>query len=725
MPGWISGGENFAPGQQIYDTPPSTYLGFGNNATLSSGYSGFLPGATGDAPGSDDPQDFQQWLSAHAALLAGNTPFNYNLNGDGTPIDPNTLPGPGQTIPGMNGTAQNSTRYNIFNGIGQSLGSPQGLWNAVQGNINAPASNWWTSPQAAFGGLFSLAGGQPGTVGTPGTGASNVAFGNPNAFAGFGGSLNQIAGQQGLPYQGTGLGGNTGLTGSAFPTGSGQSGTPMSFADWAAYNAWAGVPNPTGAPITTGPTGTYNGGNVLAGGYGGIGPDGTIMMDPFGVNSSPWSGAGNFGAPNTGYNGGSGNSLGGDIGGFNPGGNNMLPPYTVTDTRNTNLDAPAKPGNLVNPGAGTIDPPGFGGFTPPGTTTTTPTQPGTLPPPANPGTIDGPGGDNGPGPTFTGGGTGTSGDRNAYLEGLAQNGAEAGLAPQQLAQYGNYSGANAAIDARNLGISLFGAGGPSTIAGQYGALTQGQQDPLLQQQNGIASQLLSQGGNLSASDLRNVQQSSRAGYAARGLDATNSSIVDEAMQTDAARRNRLIQNLGIASGVVGQNQAGQSIINANNNSLFGLAANQTNQSNAYTRSQFDPFSNYGMDLANTNYNAGQARNISANNNALALTIAGQNADAAKSAATTSTLGNIFGAWLGRCWVAREVYGVENMDWRLFRHWLETKAPMWFVRLYDLHGPAFALFLKRNPRLKYFVRLWMDTKVKLARKQIVEGLNYGI
>tara|TARA_R110000868_G_scaffold345083_1_gene606184 strand:- start:3303 stop:5183 length:1881 start_codon:yes stop_codon:yes gene_type:complete len=80
---------------------------------------------------------------------------------------------------------------------------------------------------------------------------------------------------------------------------------------------------------------------------------------------------------------------------------------------------------------------------------------------------------------------------------------------------------------------------------------------LQQQQNGLASGLLAQGGQLSPSELRNVQQSSRAGFAARGLDATNASVVDETMQTDAAQRARLMQNLGIAQGVQNQGLAEQ------------------------------------------------------------------------------------------------------------------------------------------------------------------------
>jgi hypothetical protein len=70
-----------------------------------------------------------------------------------------------------------------------------------------------------------------------------------------------------------------------------------------------------------------------------------------------------------------------------------------------------------------------------------------------------------------------------------------------------------------------------------------------------AQNLLAQGGNLSPSELRNVEQSSRGAYQARGLGGSNSSIVGEAMNTDAARRQRLVQNVGIAQGIEGMSQA--------------------------------------------------------------------------------------------------------------------------------------------------------------------------
>jgi len=69
-------------------------------------------------------------------------------------------------------------------------------------------------------------------------------------------------------------------------------------------------------------------------------------------------------------------------------------------------------------------------------------------------------------------------------------------------------------------------------------------------------------------------------------------------------------------------------------------------------------------------------------------------------------GNIYGT----CWVAREVYGVEDGRWLLFREWLLTAAPTWFRNLYISRGEKFALWLKDYPRIKSLIRVWMDSRI---------------
>jgi hypothetical protein len=64
-----------------------------------------------------------------------------------------------------------------------------------------------------------------------------------------------------------------------------------------------------------------------------------------------------------------------------------------------------------------------------------------------------------------------------------------------------------------------------------------------------------------------------------------------------------------------------------------------------------------------------------------------------------------------CWVAREVYGAENPRWLMFRHWVITDAPKWFLRLYIRHGEKFAGWISDKPSLKNAIRAFMDRKIQ--------------
>jgi hypothetical protein len=86
-------------------------------------------------------------------------------------------------------------------------------------------------------------------------------------------------------------------------------------------------------------------------------------------------------------------------------------------------------------------------------------------------------------------------------------------------------------------------------------------------------------------------------------------------------------------------------------------------------------------------------------------------------ATIGALGNIGASFVApkptppsTCWVAREVYGVENPKWVLFREWLFSKAPAWFRNLYIKHGAEFAEFISNKPKLKSLIRRWMDSRI---------------
>lgn len=63
-----------------------------------------------------------------------------------------------------------------------------------------------------------------------------------------------------------------------------------------------------------------------------------------------------------------------------------------------------------------------------------------------------------------------------------------------------------------------------------------------------------------------------------------------------------------------------------------------------------------------------------------------------------------------CWVAREVYGLYDPRWMLFRYWLFTKAPRNFLRLYMAYGRQLAVQIRSKPALKARIRNFMDSKI---------------
>tara|TARA_Y100000034_G_scaffold39441_1_gene48679 strand:- start:249 stop:1232 length:984 start_codon:yes stop_codon:yes gene_type:complete len=71
----------------------------------------------------------------------------------------------------------------------------------------------------------------------------------------------------------------------------------------------------------------------------------------------------------------------------------------------------------------------------------------------------------------------------------------------------------------------------------------------------------------------------------------------------------------------------------------------------------------------------------------------------------------------RCWVAREVYGVNNPKWLLFRHWLLNYSPNWFCNWYEQNGKMVAKWLSKNNWLKPAIRRWMNGRIQSLEKNI--------
>lgn len=64
-----------------------------------------------------------------------------------------------------------------------------------------------------------------------------------------------------------------------------------------------------------------------------------------------------------------------------------------------------------------------------------------------------------------------------------------------------------------------------------------------------------------------------------------------------------------------------------------------------------------------------------------------------------------------CWVAREVYGKEDIRWLLFRSWMILEAPSWLVSVYWKYGERFAEYISDKPRIKSLIKIWMNKKIK--------------
>jgi hypothetical protein len=99
-------------------------------------------------------------------------------------------------------------------------------------------------------------------------------------------------------------------------------------------------------------------------------------------------------------------------------------------------------------------------------------------------------------------------------------------------------------------------------------------------------------------------------------------------------------------------------------------------------------------------------------------IAAEQSSTAAGNAVGSMISTLAGAYLfGPCWVAREVYGNNDMRWFIFRTWLKYEAPSWFNQLYLTHGEKYAKFISNKPLLKWCTKQLMDLVVERRRNKL--------
>ena len=86
---------------------------------------------------------------------------------------------------------------------------------------------------------------------------------------------------------------------------------------------------------------------------------------------------------------------------------------------------------------------------------------------------------------------------------------------------------------------------------------------------------------------------------------------------------------------------------------------------------------------------------------------------ATAAGGVADLGKTFGGLASAgvfCWVAREVYGIDNPKWLQFREWMLTKASENLRNYYIEYGERIAESIRNKPRIKDLIRKWMDSKI---------------
>ncbi len=199
-----------------------------------------------------------------------------------------------------------------------------------------------------------------------------------------------------------------------------------------------------------------------------------------------------------------------------------------------------------------------------------------------------------------------------------------------------------------------------------------------QQQNyGLGTNLMSAQNALGQQNYANVLQNA----ALQSQSAFNpfSTITSATTQNQGLNQNLYNQVGGISSGQMG---------------------------NQYAQQMYNPFNPYAQDVYGSNFNAANARNISAGNNAAAI----QGANTANNAAIANGFLRFAGQYLS-CWVARSCYGVDNPKWLMFRFWMYHRGPKWFKKFYVEHGERFAAWLDRHSWLKPVIKAWMDSRIQ--------------
>jgi len=210
-------------------------------------------------------------------------------------------------------------------------------------------------------------------------------------------------------------------------------------------------------------------------------------------------------------------------------------------------------------------------------------------------------------------------------------------------------------------------------------------------------------GQLTPEEERNIQQRSRQASLARGRIGDSSSLAAEALGRSDYTAQFAQPAFGMNRQLAGD--VGMTIL-GRPSSAIGLGNQMLGQATAGAQGQmgpqlFDPNMGINMALQQRGQDV-TFQGMQAQANAARQSSGGGLMDFA---------GSIGSALITKCWVAREVYGIDNPKWLQFREWLTYEAPSWFDRLYVKYGERTAKFISNKPRIKSIIRKWMNTKIK--------------
>jgi hypothetical protein len=230
--------------------------------------------------------------------------------------------------------------------------------------------------------------------------------------------------------------------------------------------------------------------------------------------------------------------------------------------------------------------------------------------------------------------------------------------------------------------------------------------------------LQANGTNLSPEEQRMLDQQARAGYAARGTSLGGQSNLAEVMNRYNARQAREQQLVALGTGLGGYfaQQSAPALTSFYQQPMYaGSFGGQAAQNAMMGQQQagpqyFNPESQTGMGSIYGAYNA-QMQYAAGMAQAEAAKSAGKSGMFGALGGGALTAGGLLGGAAILCWVAREVYGRTNPDWLTFREWMVNEAPSWLRAVYIKYGEWFAGFIKDKPRVKWFIKLWMDSKIK--------------